>query len=221
MSKELKVAGIILCGGKSSRMGQPKHLLPYGDQLVLQRIVDTVLTVFDRVVVVAAKNQNLPVLPESCDVIRDEEEFQGPLYGLLKGLEYFQADRPDEERTSKTLPAERSASVEAVYLTGCDVPLLKPEFITRVIKQLGNAEIAVVQEETYYHPLAAVYRTELYETVADLISAGERRPRALFEIADVNPIQIDSLKEVDPELDSLRNMNTPEEYAELLQKNDI
>ncbi|MCA9117229.1 MAG: NTP transferase domain-containing protein, partial [Planctomycetaceae bacterium] len=55
-----RVAGIVLCGGRSSRMGQPKHLLPFGDETMLQRVVRTLSAVVSPVVVVAARGQQLP-----------------------------------------------------------------------------------------------------------------------------------------------------------------
>jgi molybdopterin-guanine dinucleotide biosynthesis protein A len=70
----MRIGGIILCGGRSSRMGQPKAWLPFGDEVMLQRIVRIVRAVVDPVVVVAAPGQDVPELPD-VQVIRD----QGPL----------------------------------------------------------------------------------------------------------------------------------------------
>src|SRR5687767_10615246 len=63
----LPPAGIILCGGKSSRMGRPKALLPFGPELMLERVVRILSAVVSPIVVVAAPEQDLP--PLSDDVL--------------------------------------------------------------------------------------------------------------------------------------------------------
>lgn len=180
-------------------MGKPKHLLPFGNEVVLQRVARTISTVTEEVVIVAAKDQELPPLPKNCQVVRDEEEFQGPLYGLMIGMNAI------------------AETVDAVYLTGCDVPLLKPEFAQSIIEQLQYSEIAVTCEEGFFHPLAAIYRTSLTAAIAELVATGERRPRALFEKTQTKMINVDSLRAVDSQLHSLKNMNSPQDYTELLE----
>ncbi|VAX42749.1 hypothetical protein MNBD_PLANCTO02-2155, partial [hydrothermal vent metagenome] len=59
-----KFGGIVLCGGKSKRMGQPKLLLPFGNELMLQRVVRILSTVVSPIVVVASQEQKLPQLPD-------------------------------------------------------------------------------------------------------------------------------------------------------------
>lgn len=193
-----RLGAIILCGGKSSRMGTPKHLLPFGDQVILQRVVATVREVTEQIVVVAAKDQELPDLPSCCRIERDAEGFQGPLYGLMVGLKAF-AD-----------------SVDAAYLSGCDVPLLKSNFVQFVLERLDDADAVVVRENGFYHPLAAAYRTSVSDLVATMVKEGERRPRALLEKIRTCDISTEEIRAIDPLLHSLRNMNCPDDYAELL-----
>ncbi len=103
--------GIILCGGKSSRMGWSKATLPFGPELMLQRVARLLSEVVSPLVVVAAPQQELPPLPREIQVVRDRREGRGPLEGLCAGLEALQ-DRAD-----------------AAYATSCDVPLLVPQFV--------------------------------------------------------------------------------------------
>src|SRR5262245_36754359 len=98
--------GIVLCGGRSTRMGSPKALLPFGSETMLQRVVRGLGTVVSPIVVVAAEGQELPELPTSIVIARDENEDRGPLEALRAGL--------------KGLPE----GAEAAYVTSCDVPLL-------------------------------------------------------------------------------------------------
>src|SRR5262245_59514400 len=120
-----KAAGIVLCGGRSSRMGRPKAWLPFGDEVLLQRMVRILSDVVEPIVVVAAPDQSLPALPEHVQIARDESEFLGPLNGLATGL----ASLGDE--------------VPVAYLSSCDVPFLRPAFVRRVIESLGDADICM------------------------------------------------------------------------------
>src|SRR5882672_4754025 len=98
----MNTGGIILAGGKSTRMGSPKALLPFGAETMLQRVVRLLATVVSPIVVVAAPEQSLPDLPADVIVTHDEHEGRGPLEGLRAGL--------------KALPP----SSEIAYVTSCD-----------------------------------------------------------------------------------------------------
>ncbi|MDG2388561.1 MAG: NTP transferase domain-containing protein, partial [Planctomycetaceae bacterium] len=103
------------------------------------------------------------------------------------------------------------------YVTACDVPLLKPAFVAAIISQLAAYDLAVVKEGKFYHPLAAVYRLDLAERVASLLGADRLRPFFLIEESNSREIEVNELRRVDPDLESLRNMNTPSEYEEVLR----
>ena len=190
-----RIGGVVLCGGRSSRMGRPKAWLPVGDELMLQRVVRVLRTVLSPVVVVAAPGQDVPELPADVTVTRDEIEGKGPLGGLSAGLAAM-ADRAD-----------------AVYLSACDVPFLKAEFVARMATFLtDDVDIVVPDVGGYQHPLAAVYRTSVAGEVAKLLAADRLRPVFLFDAVRTRVVTAAELTEVD----SLRNLNTPEEYAAAL-----
>lgn len=195
-----RVAGIVLCGGRSSRMGQPKHLLPFGNETMLQRVVRILSEVVSPVVVVAAPGQPLPQLPPEVLIARDDLENPGPLGGIAAGMQ---------------------AAVEqadAAYCTSCDVPLLQPAFIRQIIGQLSEADLVMPQEGRFHHPLAAVYRLKLETEIRSLLAAGQMRPVFLLDRCRSRVIPVEDLRQSDPELDSLRNTNTPAEYADTLRR---
>ena len=191
---------IVLCGGQSSRMGYPKALLPFGDERLLQRVVRIVAQVVpaEQIVVVAAPQQELPPLPHALTVARDRREGRGPLEGLAAGL------------------AALSNNVDVAYATSCDVPLLKPPIVERLFQLLGEHDIVVPRDGKFHHPLAACYRTSVLPAVERLLAADRLRPAFLFEQADTREIPVDQLREVDPSLGSLTNLNTPEDYLAAL-----
>ena len=180
-------------------MGRPKALLPFGPEVLLQRVVRIVSEVVSPVVVVAAVGQELPELPADVRIARDVHEAKGPLAGLSVGLSALRNE------------------VDAAYATGCDVPLLQPDFLRGVLAELRDHEIAIPREGTVYHPLAAVYRTSLIERIDALVAEGRLRPVFLLQECDTREIDVENLRCVDPELASLRNTNTPEDYTAVLK----
>jgi molybdopterin-guanine dinucleotide biosynthesis protein A len=193
------VGGIVLCGGKSTRMGAPKLSLPFGNETMLERVVRILGEVVSPIVVVASPNQKLPSLPEEVLKVRDEREERGPMEGLAAGLSAF------------------PSGVQAAYVSSCDVPLLSPDFVRRIVTSLEHHDMAIPRDEKYHHPLAAVYRTRLVGTIRALIAEDLMRPYYLLEKCDARVLEVNELREVDPNLDSLRNMNTPEEYQAALK----
>jgi molybdenum cofactor guanylyltransferase len=194
-----RVGGIVLCGGQSARMGRPKLSLPFGDETMLGRVVRIVGEVVSPVVVVAAAGQELPALPRGTLVARDELEAQGPLAGLAAGL------------------AALGDSAYAAYVSSCDVPLLKAALIRALIDALGTHEVAVVRDQERDHPLAAVYRTTCAERVHHFLAAGRRGLTEFVRQCDVRIVEGTELQAVDPELQSLVNVNTPAEYLAALR----
>lgn len=194
-----RIGGIILCGGKSSRMGQPKAWLPFGDEVLLQRVVRILREVVSPIVVVAAVGQELPALPSDVLVTRDEREALGPVGGLAAGF------------------AALRGMGDAAYVSACDVPLLKADVVRHICHELRENDIAIPVEGQFPHPLAAVYRLSLEDRARQLLDAGRLRPVFLWEGVKVNQIPLESLRTIDPQLDSFRNTNTPEDFEAVLK----
>lgn len=194
----MQYGGIILCGGRSSRMGTDKWALPFGPERMLERIVRLLGEVCIPIVVVAAPEQEVPPLGARVIVTRDRREGRGPLEGLWAGL--------------SALPA----SVEAAYATSCDVPLLSPGFVRRLFELLGDDSAAVPVSGGYHHPLAAVYRRSLVEVIEQLLAADRMRPAYLFDTVPTRRVDERELLDVDPRLDTLKNLNHPADYLAAL-----
>ena len=194
----MTIGGIVLCGGKSTRMGVPKATLPFGTETMVQRVVRLLGTVVSPVIIVAARGQSLPALPDEVHVARDEREARGPLEGIRAGL--------------RALPE----SVDAAYITSCDVPLLVPAFVERMIELMGDHDIAVMEVDGFPHPLSAIYRRDTLPHVEQLLAGDRLRPVFLFEAVRTRRVKLEEMTVVDPELRTLRNLNTPEEYRAAL-----
>jgi molybdopterin-guanine dinucleotide biosynthesis protein A len=194
-----RMAAIVLCGGKSTRMGMPKLMLPFGSETLLERVVRILNEVLPTVVVVAARSQDLPMLPAGTRIARDELDDQGPLAGIASGL----------------ATARRIA--DAAYISSCDVPLLKPAFVRLMISALGTHELAIADDGNFQHPLAAVYRMTLEEQIRQMLAEGKRSPTSLVRACDSRIVEADELRNADPTLESLRNVNTRNDYVAALR----
>jgi molybdopterin-guanine dinucleotide biosynthesis protein A len=189
--------GIVLAGGKSTRMGSSKALLPFGSETMLQRVVRLLGEVVSPIVVVAAAGQELPALSPDVIVTYDEHEGRGPLEGLRAGL--------------KALPQD----VDAAYVTSCDVPLLVPGFVRQMFELADGYTIAVIEIDGFTHPLSAVYRRSTLPIVEDLLSNDRLRPAFLFEAVKTRRVRPEHMT-ADPELRTLRNLNTRDDYERAL-----
>jgi molybdopterin-guanine dinucleotide biosynthesis protein A len=181
-------------------MGQPKAWLPFAGEIMLARVVRLLGEAVSPIVVVAAPEQEVPPLPPAIQVVRDEEKGRGPLQGLAAGL------------------AALEGRADAAYLSSCDVPFLRPPFVRRLIELLGQHAVCVPRVGDYHHPLAALYRIEVQETVARLLAANRLRPYFVFEAVPTRIVEAEELADVDPTFQTLRNLNTSEEYEAALRE---
>ncbi|MBI3838422.1 MAG: molybdenum cofactor guanylyltransferase [Planctomycetia bacterium] len=179
-------------------MGTAKLALPFGPELMLQRIVRLLGEVCQPIVVVAAPDQDLPKLAEGVIIARDRRQGRGPLEGLSAGL--------------AALPEE----VDAAYATSCDVPLLVAAFVRRMFELLGDHAAAVPVSGGFQHPLAAVYRRSLLDLINELLAADRMRPAYLFDIVSTRRVVEKELTDVDPRLTTLKNLNHPPDYLAAL-----
>jgi molybdopterin-guanine dinucleotide biosynthesis protein A len=193
----VEYGGIVLCGGKSTRMGSAKAMLPFGSETMLQRVVRLLSDVVGPMVVVAAVDQQLPELPSTVIVTRDEREGRGPLEGLRAGL--------------KALPA----TIDSAYVTSCDVPLLVPDFVRQLFDLARGYDVAVMEIGGFTHPLSAVYRRATLPLVEDLLAKDRLRPLFLFDAVQTRRVRPEEIT-ADPDLRTLRNLNTREDYQRAL-----
>jgi molybdenum cofactor guanylyltransferase len=182
-------AGVVLAGGRSSRMGRPKAWLDWHGTPLLRRVCGIVARgASGPVVVVRAPGQELPALPGGIRVVEDAREGRGPLQGLLAGLE--------------------AAEGEVAFVASTDVPFLHPRFVAAVCRAAAEpgTDAAVPHVGGHRQPLLAAYRTALVPRIAELIAHDRMKPAFLFEHARVRWL------ETPPYPESVRNLNAPEDY---------
>ena len=174
-------------------MGQDKASLRWQGAPLLTHVLRAVCDCASDVVVVAREGQSLPRLPAGVRRVHDPVEDLGPLGGLGIGL----------------------ATIEdtSAYVTSCDVPWLRRSFVhalQRAHAVDAACAITVVREAAFFHPLAGVYDASVGPAIEAALARGERRPRTLFDVHPTRVIEAEMLRPIDPELLSLRNVNTAE-----------
>ena len=184
-------------------MGRDKASLPFGDETLLARTMRLIAEIVprDQMVLVAAAKQELPALPWAATVVRDRAADQGPLPAIIEGL------------------AALPANVSAAFVSACDAPLLKSAFVEELFAALELGAHAVVPGDgERLHPLTAVYRPSCVAALrATLDEGGASLQRALRSSGfRLKELPAEQLRCVDPELRSLLNCNTPEEYQAAL-----
>jgi molybdopterin-guanine dinucleotide biosynthesis protein A len=202
MIHELRVSGVVLCGGESRRMGSPKPWLSFGNEPLLCRVVRRVSQAIRPVVVAARADQDLPALPADIQVVHDEIENGGPLVGLLAAFDQI------------------ATECDAIFVCGCDQPFISPTFIRRIVGLLAGHEAVVPEHNGRIHPLTALYRCSTHGTLADMVARRALRATAFARRCDAAFPTPDAFAGVDPGLDSLKNINDPETYRQMQRIED-
>ena len=200
----MTAGGIVVAGGRSSRMGRPKALLDWHGQTAVEHAVSVVREGVDGgpVCVVRAPGQELP--PLAAIAVDDPVAYEGPLAALHTGLVALEG------------------RAEVAFACGVDTPLLVPAFVRAVLRALRRGDDAVVPiVGGRSQPLLAAYRVDLAPVLAALLESGVAglrdipgacRVRALPE---AELLEDGALVAVDPGLRSADNANTPREWEAL------
>jgi molybdenum cofactor guanylyltransferase len=190
------MTAIVLAGGRSSRMGRPKALLPFDGEPLIVHTVNALRALFDDIVVVAAPGQNLPAMPVK--LVRDEVAYQGPVGGICYGL--------------------AAAAGDVAFVASCDSAFLNVPLIAHLLAQCVDHDVVVPFWNGRLQPLHAVYRRSVLPLLEAQLARGELRPVYLFEKVRTRYIDEAEIRQFDPEGLSFYNMNTPEDYADALER---
>jgi molybdopterin-guanine dinucleotide biosynthesis protein A len=184
-------SGIVLCGGKSSRMGRPKALLPWRDRTLVETVVTTLAAVVENVVVVSSDQFELPRLEAL--VVRDREPGLGPLAGIREGL--------------------HAVGSGLAFVASTDTPYLSASFVESMI---SHGCVAALEHDGHVQSLCAVYDADRAD-IADALIA-QRRMRPLYLLQATGMKRVSAADVADP--DTIRGFNQPDEYLAALRARD-
>ena len=196
-----QIAGIVLAGGRSTRMGTDKASLVLDGRTLLQRTVDALSQVVTEIVVVRAEGQQLPALssPSPITVVEDSLDDQGPLVGIAEGL--------------------RAVSCDVALVTACDMPFLRPQLLRMLVERASvGRRFVVPMYLDRPQPLCSAFRRDALEVIDAQIAAGERKIMAVARELDVDRVSPGHWTAADPDGRSFENVNTPEEFEAALAR---
>ena len=188
MKKKSTITGIILAGGKSSRMGEDKGFLKLNGKTFMSSIIAALNPIVGEIIIVS-NNSEYDVF--NLKRVADSMEDSGPLAGLYSGLLH--------------------SETENNIVLSCDVPLISTSVLKKLLEGApSEAEVIQFESEGKTMPLVAMYKKECRHHFLKLLQTNERRLRFAIDQLDVKTITLDS------ELGkTVRNINTISELKDL------
>lgn len=184
------VAGVILAGGESSRMGRNKALLEVNGERMIETAYRRMAELFDEVLLVTNTPESYDFIP--CRKIADIHPGMGPLGGIHAALS--------------------STVAERAFVIACDMPGLNPRLIRELCGIEGGGDVVIPETPGGLEPLHAVYSKSCLPKMEQMLFAGERRILSFFDLAQVRLVPRGRIAALDPEYASFRNINTQEDY---------
>lgn len=180
-----QITGIILSGGKSSRMGSDKGLLNLMGKPFVQYSIDALEPLVSEIIIVS-NNKDYDAF--GLKRINDEIENAGPLAGIYSGLKH-----------SKT---------EYNLVLSCDIPLINPDILHLLVEAIDDtSEVIQIETQNKNMPLIALYKNCCASTFYKLLLNDVRRLRFAVNQCKVKNVKLESENSI-----HTMNINTPEEY---------
>ena len=177
-------------------MGTPKALLPFDGEPLIAHIVRALAAIFHDIVIVAAPQQELPLLPAR--IVYDEVAYQGPVGGIFYGLQ--------------------AAEGELGFVTSCDSAFVNTSLVEHLVNSAGDFDVVVPRWDDRFQPLLSVYRKTVLPFLESQLARGELRPVYLFDRVRTRVVEAAEIRRFDPEGTSFFNMNTPADYESALSR---
>jgi len=184
------VSGVILAGGKSSRMGSNKALLPYKGGRFIEAIHRQLSEIFEEVLLVTNNPEQYEFLP--CRKVADLFPGAGALAGIHSGLYH--------------------SGNQAVFAVACDMPYLNNDLVRHLAAQADKDAVIIPEGPAGLEPLHAVYGKECLAAIEETITSGEKRVMSFFDRVKIIKIDAEQISDFDPSFSSFSNINTPDEY---------
>jgi molybdopterin-guanine dinucleotide biosynthesis protein A len=178
------ITGIILAGGKSSRMGNDKGFLMLNEKPFIQYSINALQPLVSEIIIVS-DNPDYDVF--GFKRINDAIKNAGPVAGIYSGLE--------------------ASSTEFNLILSCDIPLINSELLQKLIDSVDDtSEIIQIESQRKSMPLIALYRKQCKDMFYKLLHTDERRLRIAVNTCKSKNIRL----ETELELFTM-NVNTPNE----------
>lgn len=185
--KAINVTGIILAGGKSTRLGRNKAVEQVSGKPLIQHVYDNLKTVAGQIIIVSSRELAAISYPEGLEVLVDMYPGKGPLSGIFTGLS--------------------AAKYEYSIVVGCDMPFLNSKVLRYLVARAEGCDAAVPKINSQLEPLHAVYSKSCIAAIKEQLEQDKLEIRALFPRINVRYIESDEYLEFDPDMISFVNVN--------------
>jgi molybdopterin-guanine dinucleotide biosynthesis protein A len=191
------ISGIILSGGKSTRMGQNKAFTQIGGIPIISRIYDLFKQLFEEVIIVT--NQGDFFRNFESRICQDLIPDKGALGGLYTGVFY--------------------ATFHHSFCVACDMPFIQKPLVQYLAKNMQDYDVVVPRTHDGLQPLHAVYSKDCLAPIRRTIDEGTYKITDFYESVRVRIIEESEFLSLDPFRRSFININTPEELLSLGREN--
>jgi len=179
---------VIIAGGKSSRMGKDKALLPFGKYQTLTQFQYKRLSPYFQDVYISSKTDKFDF---KCTVIRDTHKEYSPLIAIISIFETLKVDE--------------------VFILSVDVPFVDKEVIETIFTSRNDkSDIVVAKSPSGIQPLCGCYKKSMVPLVYAQLAKGKHKLLDLLALAHTEFVEFE-----DDEL--FTNLNHPQEYLEALK----
>jgi len=187
------VTGIILSGGKNTRMGSNKALLTIDGERLIDRTVTLFKELFSEVIIVT--NAPREYLDQDVAIATDVFKGKGALGGIYTGLFY--------------------ATHEHVFAAACDMPFLQKPFMTFMMEQVGKNDIVVPVEAEGYQPLHAIYSRRCMVPMKRLMDEDRLKVTGFYKGMKILTIPEETTRAFDPSGRMFLNINSPTDLEKI------
>jgi len=181
-------AGVILSGGLNTRMeGHNKAFLQINGKRFIDSLAEIITSCFSERFLVTREPHLYTEL--NFKIAEDVFRVRSPLAGIHAALVNMES--------------------EYAFCTSCDVPLLKRGVVRIVVEGIESGiDVVVPSFGTYYQPLCAVYSKRCLPFIEKQLALGEPKVEDFFVSVRVKRVSYETIKSIDPNLDSFFNVNT-------------
>ncbi len=187
------ITGVLLSGGKSSRMGTNKSFLRIGNETIIERTAKLMASLFPTALLSSNAPEEYAFL--NLPILRDEYKNTGPLAGIHAGLKY--------------------SCTEKIFVLSCDMPLMNTEVMSFIIEYPTQKNIAVAKADGFVQQLCGVYNKSVLPSIETMLTSYDGKKKCkvlqLIEMEQAEIIDIES--EFPGALNNcFYNMNTMEDF---------
>lgn len=196
MNKTLKIAGVILAGGKNTRIGgKCKAFIQLNNKSFFNIITSTLEQIFNEIIIVTNNPSDFTAFINKYSIITDEIKNIGPLGGIYSALYY--------------------CSAEAIFIVPCDMPYLNKELIEKQIEfyTKSDCDTLIPRMGSFIEPLHAIYKKTINNRLQSFIKETQDYSiRKFLKLINVQYMDIENNK---LNRQAFTNINTNEDFEKI------